>query len=257
MILIGKKRAAHVVLVKEIGRRMAVVDRKHVSAFQPAANFADPVARFQSRLGVLPFAQRNILRCKIFGDGARRKRRQDLCKVPVAEVDENLFQCTSIHHDPVHRQRIDQFIGKDAAFSNARRNLNRSHEASGSRMTLRVNRSLFAPLCRPLHSFIVQRFIKGREFRLTKIEDLGSKPPGTRSRLNKREFRRAVEVVPHFNELSRQETGEDGVHVGAGVVIRETLGLRFAVIAMHRMVEAFAHVVRERKGAEAANAVGK
>ncbi len=47
------------------------------------------------------------------------------------------------------------------------------------------------------------------------------------------------------------------MHVDARVVVGETLGLRFAVITMDRMVEAFAHVVREREGAESANAFGK
>src|SRR5713226_1523731 len=34
MILIGKQRAAHVVLVKKFGRGMAVIDREHVTAFE-------------------------------------------------------------------------------------------------------------------------------------------------------------------------------------------------------------------------------
>jgi hypothetical protein len=47
------------------------------------------------------------------------------------------------------------------------------------------------------------------------------------------------------------------MHVDACVVVGETAGLRFAVIAVGRMVKALAHVIREREGAEAADAVGK
>src|SRR5260370_30869282 len=56
MVLVRKKRAAHVVIVKEVARGMAVVDREHVSACQPAPNFRDPIARFEPRFGVLGFA---------------------------------------------------------------------------------------------------------------------------------------------------------------------------------------------------------
>jgi hypothetical protein len=47
------------------------------------------------------------------------------------------------------------------------------------------------------------------------------------------------------------------MHVDARVVVGETLGLRLAVISVDRVVEAFAHVIRECEGTEAANAVGK
>src|SRR5260370_40214131 len=126
-----------------------------------------------------------------------------------------------------------------------------------SGVPFRVNRCLFAPQSRALHGDVAQRIVKSRKFRLAKIENLGSKTPGTRSRLNKHEFRRVVESFPHFCELPRQETGKDGMYVSAGVVVRETPGLRFAVIAMDRMIETFAHVVRERKGALATSSVGK
>ena len=157
----------------------------------------------------------------------------------------------------MHRQRIHQFIGKEAACHDVRRNCSRTREAPSGRVALRVFRGLFAPRGRMLYSDIAQRLIKCCELGFAKIEHLASKPPHTRARLNKHKFRRAVEMSPHLRELSRQETGKDGMHVDTCVVVGETLGLRFAVIAVDRMVEAFAHVVRERKRAEAANAVGK
>src|SRR5260370_366441 len=51
-VLISQERAAHVVLVEQVGVRMAVVDRDHVTASETPADFADPVARFQPRFGV-------------------------------------------------------------------------------------------------------------------------------------------------------------------------------------------------------------
>src|SRR6266478_1535875 len=51
MILISKQRTAHVAIVKQVSRGMAVVNREHVTAFEAPSNFTDPVARFQPRFG--------------------------------------------------------------------------------------------------------------------------------------------------------------------------------------------------------------
>src|SRR5260370_34129607 len=115
-----------------------------------------------------------------------------------------------------------------------------------------MNRCLLAPRGGALHGKIAKRIIKSRYLRLAKIENLGSKPPAARARLHKRKFRRAAELFPHLRKLPRQETRKNGVHINACVIVRETLGLRFAVITMDRMVEAFSHVVPERHPTEAA-----
>ena len=94
-------------LVKQVGRGMAVVDREHVAALQSPADFADPVARFQPCFGVLAFAHSDPLGCKIFRDRASRHRRQNVHKASVAEVDKNLLHRAAVHCHSVHRQRID------------------------------------------------------------------------------------------------------------------------------------------------------
>src|SRR5260370_4961795 len=124
-------------------------------------------------------------------------------------------------------------------------------------VAFRLNRRLFAPRSRAFHSDVAQGLIKSRRLRRAKIENLRSEPPDTRARLNKPEFRRMAEARPHLQELSRKQTGEDGMHRDARVVVGETLRLRFAVIAVAWMIEPFAHVVRERQWAEAANTIGK
>ena len=75
MVLIGKQRAAHVVVVEEPSGVMAVIDGEHIATFEAAADFRDPVAGFESRFGVLPLLQDNALRGEIFGNGASRERR--------------------------------------------------------------------------------------------------------------------------------------------------------------------------------------
>src|SRR5260370_11588773 len=78
-----------------------------------------------------------------------------------------------------------------------------------------------------------------------------------RGRFNDRKFLRAAEAFPHFGELASQQTAKDGMHVGTGVVISETRVLAFAVITVDRMVEAFAHVIRESERAVAADPPGE
>ena len=124
-------------------------------------------------------------------------------------------------------------------------------------MALRTNRGLFAARGTALHGDVAQGIIKCRELGLAEIENVDSASSHTRARLNEHKFRRTAEVLPHLNKLPGQETAKDGMHVDACVVVRETLGFCLAVIPLDRMVEALAHIVREREGAEAANAVGK
>src|SRR3989442_13986045 len=81
--------------------------------------------------------------------------------------------------------------------------------------------------------------------------------PHACTRFNDRKCLRASEAFPHFSELTSQQTAKDGMHVGTGVVISETRLLGFAVITVDRMVEAFAHVIRESERAVAADPVGQ
>src|SRR5260370_42447607 len=106
MVLVGKKRPAHVALVKEFNRRMAVIDGEHVASFKAAADLTDPVARFQPRFGVLPFAKSNALRRKIFGYGASRERGQHIYETSAVEHDENFVQRAAIQQRSSQRHRI-------------------------------------------------------------------------------------------------------------------------------------------------------
>src|SRR5260370_2913380 len=125
----------------------------------------------------------------------------------------------------------------------------------GVGVTIRSNPCLFTPRGRALYGNVAQCTIKIREVRLAKIEHLPGEPPNSRASFNKRKFRGAPEAAPHLGKLSRQKTRKNGMHIDAGVVVGESLQLRFAVIAVYRTVQAFAHVIRERQRAEAPDAL--
>ena len=83
------------------------------------------------------------------------------------------------------------------------------------------------------------------------------KPPYTRTCFDKSKFRWTVKVFPHFAELSRQQPSKDGMNIHASVVIGEARGFRLAVIAVDRMIQAFAHEIGECDGPIAADTIGK
>lgn len=64
-------------------------------------------------------------------------------------------------------------------------------------------------------------------------------------------------MLPHLGKLASQQAAEDGMDVDAGVVVGETLRFAATVIAMHRMVEALAHVFGESDGPKTTDALSE
>src|SRR2546428_928717 len=202
---------------------------------------------------MLAFIQSNALRRKIFADRASRKWRDDIHKLLVFIPREDLLQRTFFHHHTVHRQRIDQLIREDAACGNLCRKLDGSPEMPRIRMTLRSHGCLLAAQSGALHRDVKQRAVEIREPGFGKIENVPGEPAGTRARFHHQKSLWPFEVLPHFRKLPAKQPAKDWMHVRARVVIREALRFWFAVIAVHRMVQAFAHVISERNWAVAAD----
>src|SRR5260370_18878374 len=190
---------------------------------------------------MLAFLQSDALRRKIFADRASRKRRDRIYKSPVAEGRENLLQFMGSYDNSMHGQRIDQLIREDAACGDLRRKFHGSSEMPRSSMTLRSHGCLLAAQSGPLHCDVSQRAVKIRELGFGKIENVLGEPASTRARFHKRKSLWPPEVLPHFRKLPRKQTPKDRVDIHTLVVIREALGFYFAVIAVHRMVNASPH----------------
>jgi len=155
MVLIGEQRAAHVVIVKEVGRGMAVIDREHVAAFKAAADFTDPVARFQSSFRVLAFAECNTLRRKILGDGASRSGAITSTKRPSRKSTRISFNAPPSSGTGFSLCKLSittrctgsastSSLEKKHPARDVRRNLGRSGEMPDGRVTLRCDPCLFA-----------------------------------------------------------------------------------------------------------------
>src|SRR5580693_9052376 len=172
MVSVSEEGAPHVVLVKEFGRTMTVINGKHIASIEPPADFTDPVASFEPGFGVLSLLQSDALCCEILGDRASRKRCCNIYKVSIVEADEYFSQPAVLHHDSVHRQRINQFIGKEAALRNMRRNFDGSREMASVGVSFQSRCRLLAPRGGAFHSDITQRIVKSGEFRSAEIQNV-------------------------------------------------------------------------------------
>ena len=145
MLPVSQQRAAHVALVEELRRAMAVINGQHKSPRDAPPDFRDPIARFEPRFRVLAFVQCDALRRKIFVDRARGNRRDHIYKFFVVATHTNFLQHAFAHHHAVHGQRVDQFIRENAARGNLRCNLRRNPQAARRRVAFQSRSSLLAP----------------------------------------------------------------------------------------------------------------
>src|SRR5437588_1202404 len=257
VVPVRQQRSAHVALVKELLGAMPIVNRDHKSSCDAPTDLRNPVARFEPCLRVLAFAQRDGLRREIFVDRASRNRPNRVDKLSVVPTDENLLQHPACPYNPVHRQRVDKFIRENATCWNLRRNFRRNPQMSCRRMWPQSLPGLLTPQRRPFHRNVTHRCVKFSQLGGAEIQNVLCQTPHARSRLHQQKFLRPFELLPHPGKFPRQQPAKNRVYVYAGVVIGEPLRFCFAVIAVHGMVQAFAHEIGKREGAAAANAVGE
>ena len=115
-----------------------------------------------------------------------------------------------------------------------------------------------APRAGALDRDIFQRRIKFRECaRALKSRMCPARRPTPGACLGHHKRARRAEQLPHFRELPRKQPSKDRMNVDARVVVAEPPGACARVIAVHGMIQTFAHEFGERNGAARANALGK
>src|SRR5215472_943916 len=257
MLLIRQERPAHVPFVEELCRTMTVIDGQHESALDAPADFRNPVARFESRFRLLAFAKRDVLHRKIVVEDARGNRGEHIDKSPVVAGHQDFLHFARRHHHTIDSQGIDQFIREDAARPNLRGNFLGNPHLTGRRIPLQPLRSMLAPRRRTLHRDVTQRGGKIRQLFFAEIQDVPGEPPHARPRFHQQKLFRPLELLPHLGKFAPEQPAKNRMHVHTRVVIGEPLRFLFAVIAVHRMVQAFAHEVGKTDGAVAAHALGE
>ena len=246
VLMIGEHRSAQMALVVKLAGLVTIINRQDESSAKPLADLQDPVARFQSRFGLLAFCERNSLCCEVFGDRASGKRPNLFAQAIVSQADEHFLQRSAFAQDTMHRQRIEQLIRHDATKRNFSGDFAGRDTAPCIQMARQMRRMRFAPARRALHSGIFERSIKGRQSARREVQNVSRKPPVSRARFHGRKTFRLAERFPHLRKLAHQQPPEDGMHVHAGVVIAESPRFGAVVVAMPRMIQTLAHGIGKR-----------
>src|ERR1700740_614761 len=91
------------------------------------------------------------------------------------------------------------------------------------RSVLQSRRSLLAARGGALNGNVSQGGVKFWKLGFTKIENMRRQASHARTGFHQDKFFRSAELVPHLGKFASQQPPEDGMHVHAGVIIRETL----------------------------------
>src|SRR5271169_132279 len=124
----------------------------------------------------------------------------------------------------MNRERIDQFIRKEAPRRDVRWNFDGTEKVPGIRVALRSFSRLLAPRCGPLHSHVTQGAVKLWKLKFAEIENVRSEPPHSSAGLDEREFCGTPKVLPHFSKLPGEQPSKNGMNIHAGVVVGKPRG---------------------------------
>ena len=188
VIGVGEDGAGHVVRIKEVGGLVAIVDGEDEAAIEAASDFADPVAGFKASFGVLSILQRDLLCGEILGDGTGGKRHGELGEAGAIRGDEHFAEDVLLLKDAVDRERVEKFVGKEAAGGNARGNFDRRSalpflgEASEARCKLLTTGR------RALDRDVAKTIVELRKLRLSELEDMASETAHACASFDKKKF---------------------------------------------------------------------
>jgi hypothetical protein len=248
---VGKDRTGQVVGIKQVGRFMTVVDGKDEAVMETAGDFGDPITGFQAGFRLLAIFERDLLSGEIFRDGTGGKGQAEFAEACAIPGDEDFSEGALLLKDTVNGERVNEFVGEKTTRRDARGKFDRRVALPFPDKRLEAPSQLIAAGRRALHSDIVESLIELRQLRLGKLKDVTGEPAHSRAGFYKKKIAGAIQSLPHFSELASQQAAEDGMHIHTGVIVRETLGFFPAVIAIHGVVEALAHVFSEGDGAKA------
>ena len=157
----------------------------------------------------------------------------------------------------MHGQRVEKLVGKNAAGGDVGRDFEGGVALPFLKKRRELHGHLIAARGRTLHGHIAQRGVKVRQLLLREFQNVLRQTAHARGGFHQQKLGGAIELLPHFGELARQQAAKDRMHVGTGVVIGEARGFRLAVVTVNRMVKALPHVLGKGDGAKAADAFGE
>ena len=254
---IGEDGAGHVMSIEQVGSFVAVVDGEDEAALEAASDFGDPVAGFEASFRVLAILEGDLLGSEILRDGASGERHGKFSETRAIAGDENFGERILQLKNAVNGQRVEEFVGEDAAHRNASGDFDGHDTLPFPDKWGEAGSELIATRRRAFHRNIAKALIKLRQAGLSELEDVASETTNTGASFDEEKFRGTIQLAPHFSELAGEQAAENGMDIDAGVVVGETLRFSATVIAMHRVVETLAHIFGEGDGPKTTNALGE
>src|SRR5208283_5903664 len=188
MIGVGENCACHVVRIEQLGSFVAVVDGEDEAAIEAASDFGDPVAGFEAGFRVLAILKGALLGRKILGDGAGRKRHGEFGETRAITSDKNFVERVRLLNDAVDRERVEKFVGKEAAGGNASGNFNRRAALPFLDEARKACCELVATRRRALDRNVAKGMIELRKFLMSKFEDLAGETADAGASFDEEEF---------------------------------------------------------------------
>ena len=251
VLRVARERAGGAAGIVKNAARMAVVHRQREAARELRGERVDPVERVQAHLGRVAFDAR---RRDFFQPPAQGVVRRGVVvehKARVLKIDAPLAPRAIEEHDEMHRQGVEEFVGKMHA---------------GERLQLRERR-----MPRDFHpGECAERFLLPPAQRIerfdNRIADRIEELPGVRARgvehvarevavvgtlLDDAEFIGLPEPLPHFGELRREQFSEQraDAHIREKIAVPADRGAARGVVAVLRVIQRQFHEPAERNRA--------
>ncbi len=157
----------------------------------------------------------------------------------------------------MNRESVEKFIREKATHWYASGNFDRWAALPFLYEAGEAGSELVAAGRRAFDGEVMERPVKLRQVRLGKFEDVAGQTADACAHFDEKKFGGTIELLPHFGELTSEQTPKNGMHIDAGVVISEALRFATTVVTVDRMVEALAHVLGKGDRAKAADALGE
>src|SRR4051812_15093104 len=110
---------------------MPIINREDKTASQAFSRLFNPSARFQTRFSLLGLAKLDALLLEVKRDLRIRERTDFLAKRFAVRAGVDFAEPAFLHKNAMHGKSIEEFIGKDAANRNVRRQFGSRCKMSG------------------------------------------------------------------------------------------------------------------------------
>jgi len=209
--------------VIKLGSLVPVIDGQDESPFQRPVHPFHPFEGLKIDFRSLSFLQGRPIKMEIFFNEGSRGRAEDFLKRSIRAGDINFPETSLPLPDKVNGKGIDEFIGeKTSSKSPGPTQENLRRDPFGFSFALKKGERGKGIISESRPDFgqeVVEMGVEMRQPGPAMAQKVGSQQSFPRSHFRDGERGGMAEDFPHLIKLTSQESAEDGVNVGAGIII--------------------------------------